>query len=48
MIGGLLGFAIVVGLFWVLPMTAGVKAARRKNRSPHWTWFAIATQPARS
>lgn len=40
-IGGLLGFVIAVGLLWVWPITAGLKAARKKNRSPHWMWFGI-------
>jgi hypothetical protein len=33
--------AVVVVVGWVLPITLGVHAARRKNYSPHWMWFGI-------
>lgn len=31
----------LVGLFWVLPIWLGLRAARRKNRSCHWMWFGF-------
>ena len=40
-IGGIVGGLIALGLFWVLPIVGGLRAARRKNRSPHWMWFGI-------
>jgi hypothetical protein len=40
-IGGVVGFIIAIGLLWVLPIMLGVRAAREKNRSPHWMWFGI-------
>lgn len=41
LIGAVLGVVIAVGLLWVWPITAGVKTALKKNRSPHWMWFGI-------
>ncbi len=35
----LVGFAIF--FLWVLPITLGVRCARRKNYSPTWMWFGI-------
>jgi hypothetical protein len=32
---------IAVGVLWVLPIVLGVRAARSKNRSPHWMWFGF-------
>ena len=37
----LLVTAVVVFVGWVLPITLGVHAARRKNYSPHWMWFGV-------
>lgn len=28
-------------VLWGLPVALGIKAARRKNRSPHWMWFGL-------
>lgn len=32
---------VVIGLFWVLPIWLGLRAARRNNRSCHWMWFGF-------
>jgi len=24
---------------WVIPIILGVRAAKKRNRSPHWMWF---------
>ncbi len=32
---------VVVTLFWVLPITLGVRVARRRNYSPLWMLFGI-------
>lgn len=36
-------FLVLVAVFvgWALPITLGVRAANRKNYSPHWMWFGI-------
>lgn len=26
---------------WILPIVLGIKAARQRNRSPHWMWFGL-------
>jgi hypothetical protein len=31
----------VVFVGWVLPIVLGVRAANRKQYSPHWMWFGI-------
>ena len=33
--------ALAVGLMWVLPITVGILAFRRKGYSPHWMWFGV-------
>ena len=40
-LGSLIGLFLVAVLFWVVPITVGIKQARKKNRSPHWMWFGI-------
>ena len=35
----LMALAVIVG--WVLPITLGIWAARRKNCSPRWMWFGV-------
>lgn len=40
-IGRVIGVLLVVALFWVVPITCGIRQARRKGRSPHWMWFGI-------
>ncbi len=37
----LFGFAVFVVLFWVLPITLGVKILKRKGYSPYWMWFGV-------
>jgi hypothetical protein len=34
-------FAVIAVIGWVLPITLGVRAAKRKNYSPYWMWFGI-------
>ena len=36
----LLIFAIAITI-WILLIVFGIKAAKKKNRSPHWMWFGI-------
>lgn len=33
-------FVVVLGA-WVSLIVFGIKAAKKKNRSPHWMWFGI-------
>jgi len=35
--------ALILALLcvWLLPIVPGIRAARRKGRSPHWMWFAV-------
>lgn len=43
-LGQFLGIILGVGLLallWPTPIVLGVKAAKRKGRSPHWMWFGI-------
>ena len=40
MIVTLVVFAVVLAIYIAL-IVLGVKLAKRKNRSPHWMWFAI-------
>lgn len=39
-LAGLLVILIGLGI-WVSLIVFGVKAAKKKNRSPHWMWFGI-------
>jgi hypothetical protein len=34
-------YASFAALVWVLPIVVGIKAAKEKNYSPLWMWFAI-------
>ena len=36
---------VMIGLFWVLPITLGIKIAKKKGYSPHWMWFGIHPVP---
>ncbi len=38
---GLILFGVIIFLGWVLPITLGVKCAKRKNYSPAWMCFGI-------
>lgn len=35
----ILVYLVLIGLFWILPIWLGLRAARKKNRSGHWMWF---------
>jgi tetratricopeptide (TPR) repeat protein len=39
--GGLIGFALAVGLGWVFPIHYGIANAKRKGYSCQWMWFGI-------
>lgn len=39
-LAGLLVILIGLGI-WVSLIVFGVKAAKKKNRSPHWMWFGL-------
>ena len=36
-----MGIGIVAIVLWVYLIVGGVRAARERNRSPHWRWFGI-------
>lgn len=37
----LFGIMVAIGVFWVLPITLGVRSAKRKGYSPLWMGFGI-------
>ena len=37
---GLLMFLLFMA-FWITPVVFGIRAARKKLRSPHWMWFGV-------
>lgn len=41
MLFGLVAVAALIVLLWVLPITLGLRCARRKNYSPLWMLFGI-------
>ena len=38
---GVIVFAGLVFVLWVLPITLGIKQAQKKNYSPAWMWFGV-------
>ena len=40
-LGQLVGFGMSLYIVWFLPVRAGLRMARSKNRSPHWMWFGL-------